>query len=204
MKSAKGDTRKLGRISLDVDETIADVNRHIMALHNSRSSTRHQVSDLTDWGWSSVNITDQQFYELYNAVWRDMSHKIGLLVDKRLLYSIAKHYEIDLVTMRGRVPELEDTVGPLRAWLERHGVSRFRLVISSVYSQKDVLGYDIYIDDSPVLAQSIAKSGKKVMFLVDKPHNRSFPGAANVRRVSDVNEALRAIAGMKASGLEHE
>ncbi len=196
--------RKLGRISLDVDDTIAGVWKHVLGLHNAQSSTQYSLHDLRGWNWEGVNMTTEQFYTLYNKLWHDMSHRIELLVDKKLLLKLARYYEIDLVTNRGKVPELESTVAPLRKWLAKNGISKFRIVVSDEHPGKHVLGYDIYIDDSPVLAESISRSEKKIMFLVDQPHNRDVQESKNVKRVADANEALRALTEMAESSSKHK
>ena len=200
------DRKILGRISLDVDDTIAGVWEHILSLHNEQISANYEPEDVKDWRWESIHLTTEQFYGLYNRVWQEMPHKIELLADKKLLLKLAKHYEIELVTSRGKVPELEATVAPLRKWLAAKGIDNFRLVINAVHSEKDVLGYDIYIDDSPSLAMMISKSKGKILFLVDHPYNRNIEDSKNVKRVSDVNEALRALAEMadRELGLKHE
>lgn len=197
-------TRKLGHISLDVDDTIAGVWKHILALHNENSSTQYGLMDLKGWNWEGVNLTTEQFYALYNKVWKDMNHRIELLVDKKLLLKLTKYYEIDLVTNRDKVPELMKTVKPLKKWLAKNGISKLRLVISAEHPGKDVLGYDIYIDDSPILARAISKSSKKIIFLVDQPHNRDIEDSNNVKRVSDANEALIALAEMARSTPKHK
>ena len=195
---------KLGRISLDVDDTIAGVWRHVLGLHNAQSPTQYELMDIRDWNWRGTTMTTEQYYVLYNKVWHDMSHRIELLIDKKLLLKLTKHYEIDIVTSRGNVPELEATVAPLRKWLSKNGIGKFRLVISDELSTKDVLGYDIYIDDSPVLARNISKSDKKIMFLVDHPYNRDIEESRNVKRVLDANQALIALADMAESGSKHK
>lgn len=195
-KKGRLDYRKRGRISLDVDDTIANIMSPLLMLHNSINSSDYEASDVTDWSWRGVNLTTEQFYELYNKVWMNFTERIDCIVDKKLLLRLAKHYEIDLVTSRGNVPKLEETVKPLKKWLARHGISKFRLVISSEYSPKDTLGYDIYIDDSPLLAERIANDKKKILLLIDSPYNKHIKEASNIKRVSDVNEALRSLSGV--------
>jgi len=190
----------LGRISLDVDDTIAGVWEHVLGLHNAQNSTQFGLADVRGWNWEGTNLTTEQFYLLYNRVWLDMTHRIELLIDKKLLLKLARHYEIDIVTSRGKVPQAEATIALLRKWLTKNGISRFRLVITDDNSGKDALGYDIYIDDSPVLADAISKSGRKMMFLVDQAYNRDVEDSKNVKRVADANEALRALAEMAESG----
>ncbi len=195
-KKGRLDYRKRGRISLDVDDTIANIMSPLLMLHNSINSSDYEASDVTDWSWRGVNLTTEQFYELYNKVWMNFTERIDCIVDKKLLLRLAKHYEIDLVTSRGNVPKLEETVKPLKKWLARHGISKFRLVISSEYSPKDTLGYDIYIDDSPLLAERIANDKKKILLLIDSPYNKHIKEASNIKRVSDVNEALKSLSGV--------
>lgn len=195
-KKGRLDYRKRGRISLDVDDTIANIMSPLLMLHNSINSSDYEASDVTDWSWRGVNLTTEQFYELYNKVWMNFTERIDCIVDKKLLLRLAKHYEIDLVTSRGNVPKLEETVKPLKKWLVRHGISKFRLVISSEYSPKDTLGYDIYIDDSPLLAERIANDKKKILLLIDSPYNKHIKEASNIKRVSDVNEALKSLSGV--------
>jgi len=197
--------RRIERVALDVDETMADVMIHVLNLHNAAQSTNFKMDDVTDWAWKGVGISDQDFKNHYNTVWNKMTHRIDLLVDKKLLLEVSKHYEIDIVTKRGGVPELEATTKPLRKWLEKHGMDKYRLVISPSGAEKDELGYDIYIDDSPKLAECISRSDGKMLFLVNKPHNRYHKiTSGNVMRVADANEALRILASRARSRLKHE
>ena len=199
-------SRKLARVALDVDETIADVIPHILKLHNKAKSTDYKLYHIRDWAWTGMNISNMEFRKHYSTVWHKMSHAIDLLVDKALLLEVSRHYEIDLVTKRANVPLVEATVVPLRKWLEKHGMDKYRLVVSDMRHEKDVLEYDIYIDDSPKLAENISKYSNKKLFLVNRPHNKYYRiKSDNIVRVHDVNGALHAlIEEAKGSGLKHK
>ncbi len=189
-----------------MDDTIAGVWEHVLGLHNAQSPVQVGLTDVRGWNWEGTNLTNERFYVLYNKVWRDMTHRIELLVDKKLLLKLARYYEIDIVTSRGKIPQAETTIAPLRKWLAKNGINKFRLVITDEIPGKEVLGYDIYIDDSPVLAEAISRSEKKMMFLVDQTYNRDVEDSKNVKRVVDANEALRALAAIaeSESGLKHK
>jgi hypothetical protein len=194
----------LGRISLDVDDTIAGVWKQVLILHNSQSPAPLGLMDTRGWNWEGTSFTTEQFYALYNRVWCDLTHRIELLIDRKLLLKLARYYEIDIVTSRGNLPQAEATIAPLRKWLAKKGMGRFRLVVSDESAGKETLGYDIYIDDSPVLAKAISESGKKMMFLIDQTYNRDVEDSKNVKRVADANEALRTLAEMAESGFKHK
>lgn len=182
-------THKAKKVAVDIDFTIADVGRPMLEMHNAINSTNYSKDDVTDWDWTSVNMTIEQFYDFYVKAWVDKYHSIGLIVDPKLLREAEKYYSLDFVTSRGGHPMSEATVAPLRKWLKHHGLSDIRLVISKLGVEKSELGYDIYIDDSPHLAKKIREDKKKTMFVVDA-HNRGIKGASNIIRVRDVNEAL--------------
>ena len=193
------------RIALDVDETIADVMNHVLSLHNLEKSARFTMDDITDWKWTSIGITGAEFRKHYSTVWHTMTEQIGLLINKELLLELSKYYEIDLVTKRGGIKELEETAEPLKKWLIRHGIDKYRLVLSGHGVEKDVLRYDIYIDDSPILAERIESCKGKKMFLVTQPHNRNYAiKSRKVVRVADANDALRRLLKKAKSGLKHK
>ena len=183
------------RVALDIDFTIADVSKPMLEMHNAVNATNYKREDVTDWDWTSVNMTLDQFYDFYVKAWVDKYHSIGLLVDPKLLREAERYYSLDLVTSRGGHPMSEKTIEPLRKWLSHHGLSDIRLVISNLNAEKSELGYDIYIDDSPNLAKKISEDKRKTMFVVDA-HNRSIRSSDNVIKVKDVNEALLRIIDM--------
>jgi len=73
-------------------------------------------------------------------------------------------------------------------WLRKHGIDYERLVVGA--TDKIRLGYEVYIDDSPIVATQGASSGRLVL-LRDQPWNREVWSNYYVRRIRGLEEAIR-------------
>lgn len=195
-------TRK--RVAIDIDFTIADLATPMIAMHNEINSTNYKPEDATDWKWTSIKMADGEFTRIYVRTWIDNAHKIGLLVDPKLLRAAEKYYHIEFLSSRGGHPLLESTVEPLRRWLGHHGLADIKLVISPARVEKTELDYDFYIDDSPYLAKEVLSHRNNFLFIVDTPHNREVKDSENLKRVRNVDDALQRLVQMAVSGLEHK
>ncbi len=179
------------KVSLDVDYTIANIIEPMLELHNKVNQTNFNEEDINSWSWSeSLGISEENANKLYVNAWIDMSNKINFMADTKLLLELEKYYDIEIVTNRGNHLENEKTVEPLKRWLKKHGLGGFKLIINDVDRDKSTLDYDIYIDDSPALAESISKMKNKTLFLINATYNRHVKDSENIIRVADVNESL--------------
>ena len=182
--------RKL--VAIDVDSTIAELWSVILNLHNSAEATNYTVEDVVDWNLKCINMTNEQWMHAYMKAWKEMSGRIQLLIDVKLLRQAEKHYGITFLTSRKDNGNLESTAQPLAEWLEHHGIGDIEVVLSMPHRHKAELDYDFFVDDSPELAKAMHSDGYngKKLFLVDTPYNRKIEDSSNVRRVRDVNDAL--------------
>lgn len=185
--------KKTWRISLDVDDVLAEVNRVWLARYNRLHNYNYPLSAITDWDFSSIQSTPAEMLPLYDLVWNEESDLIQCLVDVQLVAQLAQLAEVHLVTTRTPV-----TVAALQQWLQKHELGAYDLVRNEHLRSKADLNYDIYIDDDPKLATTIAERPAQTLFLVDKFWNQTARtagdpmGPPNVRRVPNTNLAILA------------
>lgn len=177
------------RIALDLDGVLADSISVWVRVWNSFGRKQISVDDIIEWDfWKTLGITEKEFHRIFYIAWKnwhlippsehDITYKVSLLE------SLGK---VDIVSARPR-----NTVKFVMLWLERHGLGDKKLVLLGPGAKKHELGYDFYIDDSPINAVEIASSNKYVL-LYDRPWNRSLRDGERLRRVKSLTEAYEFI-----------
>jgi len=172
------------RVALDVEEVLAAIALPVLSLYNQINGTSYVISDVKDWRFKSINSSVSEMMPLFNKVWLEQYQNIGCYGDLKLMSELCREYSVDIVT--GRV----GTDNPLKKWLAINNLQGIPLVIHPPRTEKTVLGYNIFIDDSPLLADEVIKTPSCVQLLVIKPWNEeAIPKHERIIRVSDVNEA---------------
>jgi uncharacterized HAD superfamily protein len=184
------------RVSIDIDGTIADVHVPMVAQFNGMKGTNFTVGDIKDWGFTSIGSSYEEMMPVYKNVWQQHTDEIRFLGNVAQLRELSTRYEVSFLTSRSN--DRRDATGgtehALLRWLAKSGVSFVPLVICPLHMDKARdYGYNVYIDDSPSLARSIAgieERGDVLMLLIDKPYNRDVPKSERILRVADVREAV--------------
>lgn len=183
------------RIALDVDGVLADTMRLWIRLWNRRSGMKIGYEDLVEWDfWRRLGLTSGEFMELMRDAWRmwrelpptepNLSEKVARL---RTLG------RVDIVTARPRDAERYTLL-----WLEAHRIPFDDIVWMRSSRVKASLDYDVFIDDSPHLADGCALRAK-ILLLYDRPWNRGVAEDCRlIRRIRSLDEAYRVIRGMLA------
>jgi 5'(3')-deoxyribonucleotidase len=172
------------RVSLDIEGVLADISTPVINLYNEIHGTNWKVDDIKDWEFKSINADVHEMMALFNRVWIERDQEIGFEGDTALAGKLAVIKGLEIVTSRTGVDS------QLGFFLERNGLGEVPLVINPPTKEKTELQYSVYIDDSPVLAEEIAKTEGKILILVDRPWNRDVPKSDRMIRVADVNEAV--------------
>jgi uncharacterized HAD superfamily protein len=113
-----------------------------------------------------------------------MEYDIANAVEK--LHSVGT---VDIVTARDAT-----STQYVKKWLEHNKIKYNDYVAVMRGSDKAYLNYDIFIDDSPRNAVTIASKGKNVL-LYDQPWNRSITDSQIVR-IKKLEEAVNVISDL--------
>ncbi len=173
-------------IAVDVDGVLADViSVWLDRYGRGKVLSKDQVSR---WDfWKDLGYNAHRFYLELAECWYEWN-KIPLMEPDmplyiRMLKSIAE--KVDIVSAQ---MAKESVV----RWLEHNGIEYDRYVSVARGVDKTYLDYDIFIDDSPINALSIASTGKKVL-LYDQPWNRhiDLKSIVRIKSLRDAVEILR-------------
>jgi len=184
------------RIALDLDGVLSDSMGRWLEIWNSRHAPPIlTVDDLGEWDfWRRLSITQREFNRIFDEVWRGweavrpLEEGIGGKVAR-----LARLGRVDIVS--GRATEHLPYV---KSWLRLHRVKYSSILLGA--SPKSRLGHDVFIDDSPVEAVQIARTGRYVL-LRDQPWNRGLAESVLILRVRSLDEAFeRLVNEVLASG----
>ncbi len=183
------------RIALDVDNTIADtfgyMHRYMLREHGIDYNKMGFRSMCSDELVEKTGLTEPQLRRIYTDAWTKGWHEIPPLAHPEKLQMLVSAHHVDIVSSRD-----DSTIEGLRMWcLSNYPSLSLELILPGFDSDKSLLPYDVYIDDSPDLAAKISLCSTKSMMLVNKPHNIEIGESANVIRAEDVNEAISLVLG---------
>lgn len=178
---------KVVRVALDINDVLSDTLSPFIQRVNTTLGTSYKVENFTDPRlYFSLDLIP-----IFIETWIKDWEKISNLVDRELLTMVSKSYKIEIVTA-AILPDGTDPMGEARQkWLELHKLDKFPVLLTPFIDNKAGLDYHVFVDDSPNLAVSLSQDRKKSILLVDKPYNKTIEDSINIRRVPDVNHALR-------------
>ncbi len=177
------------RIALDLDGVLADTIRVWLRIWNEERFPKLTYESIDTWDfWRKHGIPESEFAGVFARAWR-MWEEIppleeGLAEKVRRLSELGKVYVVT-----GRPADERERV---ILWLRKHGIGYERLVVG--VTDKVSLGYEVYIDDSPVVAVQGSRSGRLVL-LRDQPWNREVGSNFYIRRIRGLEEAIRILSG---------
>jgi len=182
---------RLVRIALDLDGVLADTMQLWLKIWNRRTGQNLAYEELVEWDfWQRLEISEGEFMKLMNEAWRlwkmlpPTEPDIGEKVAK--LKSLGR---IDIVTARPR-----ETEQYVLKWLEMHRIPYSEYVWIRSGKMKPKLDYDVFIDDSPLIADGCMLYRKRLL-LYDQPWNREVPESHYVRRIKSLDEAYEILRG---------
>ncbi|MBD3263067.1 hypothetical protein GF374_01665 [Candidatus Woesearchaeota archaeon] len=174
------------KIALDVEGTIANPHLFFLEWYNKENNTNYTLNDITKWGYpqKNFNMSIEYFHEIIDKTWREKWDKIPLTEDY-LATNIALLYQfntLDIVTCR---VSCEDEI---KKFLEKRIIKYDNFVgVEGSTTNKVKLDYNIFIDDSPKLAEK-ANIFKKPVLLYDRPWNQKIKDTTYIKRVHNFNE----------------
>ncbi|MDE1764261.1 MAG: hypothetical protein KGI27_14310 [Thaumarchaeota archaeon] len=175
------------RIALDVDGVLADVIDAWLS-YNNKVRTTISKSDISEWDfWKKYNINKFDFYKELSECWK--SWKTILPTENnisRASRELSKMGTVDIVTARE-----DSTHDDVKNWLKMHDVAFKNYVGVVEGTEKAKLDYDVFIDDSPINAETMLAREKSVI-LYNQPWNLQFPDP-RAKRIYELREAVEII-----------
>ncbi|MEN9561339.1 MAG: hypothetical protein RIQ56_612 [Candidatus Parcubacteria bacterium] len=182
------------RVGVDFDDTLASSNHAVIAWHNRRYGTDHQVgpgSYLLSQVWQVTRaVAEERFNEFVDSPYHDKIELVPFAYD--VLKSLRDQCEFFLVTGR-----MDDTELRTRTWLNACSPSVFSDLIFANYFSNDPsrkrnkgeictsLRLDAFIEDSPGHADHILTHAENTrLILLDTIWNRDFIDSRFVRATS--------------------
>lgn len=180
------------RIGVDFDDILGDCNSALLKWHNKTHGTCYQYEDICVFDFAQVwGVSPQEAMGRFAAFIESPEHYMMQPVKhaRESIEILEQHADLFVVTGRQ-----ENTDSITREWLERHFPNKFRDVIftnhfggtveQKVESKGDVcsrLELDVFVDDAPHHAESIAITHTRIL-LLDAPWNRE-PMHPKIERV---------------------
>ncbi|MFQ5920878.1 MAG: hypothetical protein ACE5JV_02550 [Nitrososphaerales archaeon] len=179
------------KIALDVDGVLADIIHVWLEEYNKTNNRTLKKQEISQWDfWKGFGYDRYRFYEELSRCWSRweevpvMEQSIASSVEK-----LNSAGTVDIVTARDAA-----SAEFVKQWLKHNEIMYSRYVPVMRGRDKADLSYDVFIDDSPLNAVSIASKGKRVL-LYDQPWNRSV-NHSKVVRIKRLEEAVDVISGL--------
>ncbi|MFX1497075.1 MAG: hypothetical protein ACFFBH_06090 [Promethearchaeota archaeon] len=179
------------KVAVDIDGVLLDVMITYCKTFNRLYNTNYKKSDVKNWEFfRDWNISEKEAFKVFYKVYEN-SIEIPF-IDKdapKILKDLNLNYNVYIVT--ARQAKFKD---PTLEKLKSHGIKKnihykkLFFLEPRPYDVKLKHDFDIYIDDSPNLANSIKKMKMRLLLLFDQPWNQNVDSEDNVIRVYNWNE----------------
>jgi len=179
------------KIALDFDGVLADTMKLWVFSYNKKFPTKKlTIKDINEWDFykkEGINLTKEQAFEIFDFCWRHQEFLKSM--ERNLAYKIEMLGEVGRVDIVTAVVKNRE---PIRKWLARKNITND--VVFDMEKWK--LNYDIYIDDSPIIATNVAKEGKMCL-LMDQLWNRDVKTNGKIKRIYSLGQAYDVIKSLK-------
>ncbi|MEM4190030.1 MAG: hypothetical protein QW544_05910 [Candidatus Caldarchaeum sp.] len=178
-------------IALDVDGVLADLAGMIIKLYREQTGVTLERSMITEWEfWHKLSLTRQQFMDMIVEAWSRWTEIEPLEDDlSEDVEQLSKIGDVDILTQRPA-----ETIRHVKQWLRHHNIKYRSFTWVPLKTSKSTFVYDVYIDDSPRLAEKLQNTGR-LLLLYDQPWNRGVNSVNNVVRVKSLDEVVERLAG---------
>lgn len=175
-------------VALDVESTLADINAPFLEIYNDRYGTDHHRHEIDSWEWVIDELEDGEYMAITEENWRyrpldipPCELALGWTIEK-----LARIARVDVVTARTGVDE------EIIDWMAYHGIHQGEHYDEFVAVHRDEtkadLGYEVFIDDKPGLADEL--HFEQVQLLPVRSYNRGAIDHGKVIPVGSVSEAV--------------
>lgn len=164
------------KVSLDIEGTLADIHMPVIELLEERKGT--SLSEIERWNLKGHDLSLDEFLETAKGVWEERWEEVPPTEPslKNKISKLDSDHEVDLVTSR------KNSVEEMKKWVQSHEVPYSDFIS---IGEKYELDYDVWIDDSPLLARKIDP-----VILYDEPWNQRVPDSEIVDRVGTTEKDL--------------
>jgi len=174
---------KMLKVALDFDSVLSDTMIRWVELFNEKKGTKLTKKDVVSWSfWNDFHITMDEAFDIFEEAWSDWKNLPPTednITDK--VKQLTNISTVDIVT------HVRDShLQYVKMWLKNKNISYENFV--SVQGDKMNLSYDVFIDDSPNVAQNSSQSGKDCL-LYDQPWNRNIKGE-KITRIKSLDDAF--------------
>lgn len=151
---------------------------------------------MNSWDWydRSGGIGKKEFFKILKKVCKELQYVQPCFELAPYHLFLLRINHVDIVT--GSVSDRDLLVERLEQLFIRQGLE-YNELIQVTPDQKNAkldLGYDIYIDDNPKLAEAIDnKGGHTYCILVTQPWNKDYQPKRNVMRARNWKDILEAV-----------
>ncbi|MCS7126648.1 MAG: hypothetical protein NZ929_07055 [Aigarchaeota archaeon] len=180
-------------IAVDLDGVIANSLKVLLDVWNEETGQNIRFEEIDEWFfWKRLNIDEKTFLKFLNRAWIRWT-EIPPTEDKirEKLFKLRSLGRLDIVTARSKETEIYAL-----NWLAKHEIPYDNYVWVKDTEDKAVLEYDVYIDDSPLLARAL-KDKEKILLIYDQPWNRELDEGKNIKRIKDLDEAYQYLINKK-------
>ena len=84
---------------LDIDETIADVHKVMIALYNEKKGTHYTVADHKDWDFKSIGSDYVEMMGHYVEAWKNHWEKIPFMGNRMSIVQMAQYFPLNLIRL---------------------------------------------------------------------------------------------------------
>ncbi len=167
------------KIAVDMDDTLCNVTTVVLDFFNFKHGTNLTEADVGSWDWKDnatawgldPDVVSADFWRVYGLL--DHTHlrracpPIDPMACASVKWLVKRGYDVHIVTSNRAEAEM-----PIRSWLFGHGLDvPLDLIGRRPAGEKARLDYDIFIDDSPLLAPAVEAAGK-LLLLVPRSCNK--------------------------------
>jgi 5'(3')-deoxyribonucleotidase len=176
------------KIALDFDNVLSDTMIAWTKKYNEKYNKNLTKDDIRSWAfWKDFGIDHSQAMEIFNEAWTDWPNlpptEDGLA---DTITGLAEYGTVDIVT------EIDDShlVG-VKKWLDQNGIEINEIIHGE--GKKISKPYDLFIDDSPSLAEQAMQYDKNC-YIYDQKWNKHIEPSKNVLRIHSLTDAITKIA----------
>lgn len=177
-------------IAVDLDEVLWDVMGEFTRLYNFVYKKKRTIEEWDEWDcceeWGITNTQKNELFSAINLMDVPIIDKHASKYVKKLQY----YGTVDLLSAR-KEEDRRKVIEKLESMdiFEGNQYRKLILVALYPYNIKTNYHYDVYIDDSPMLAKSITEENKKrnknmKQLLWDQPWNWKFEPNEHIKRVT--------------------
>jgi len=171
------------KVALDFDSVLSDTMVRWVDLFNEEKGTKLTKKDVVSWSfWDNFGITMDKAFKIFEEAWSDWKNLPPTednIADK--VKKLANISTVDIVTH-----VRESHLQYVKMWLKNNDIIYENFVSAS--GDKVDLAYDVFIDDSPNVAQKSSQAGKDCL-LYDQPWNRKIRGE-KITRIKGLDDAF--------------